>query len=184
MGIPKIADLTPKGHLIVVGEVIRSVRSAKMRCYITEPNSPSQQKGRVPKGRVPYGRDAERRGDQQHPYRVSGERKHLRAAGDQRTHSEDLPHAFLTERDEGYGVVEPAQSMMPMSRDLSALPYPSGLDTYTRVPQYLATMRHKNLKSCPMRIRKNSTLDDKPNSGGVEDKGDRSDSRQNDSNSE
>jgi hypothetical protein len=71
-----------------------------------------------------------------------------------------LPHAFLTERDEGYG--GSSRSMMPMSRDLSALSYLSGLDTYTRVPQYLATMRHKNPKSCPMCIRKNSTLDDKP----------------------
>jgi hypothetical protein len=69
---------------------------------------------------------------------------------------------FLTKSDEGYGFAKPAQPMMPMSRDLAALPYPSRPDTYTRVLQYLATMRHKNLKSCPMCIRKNSTLDDKP----------------------
>jgi hypothetical protein len=31
---------------------------------------------------------------------------------------------FFTEREEGYGFVEPTQSMMPISRDLAPRPYP------------------------------------------------------------
>jgi hypothetical protein len=159
VGIPNVADLTEKAHLIVVGEVIRV--------------------DTVGNGRLPYNgtefpvlnKWAEFRVDATLKGAATSSTIRVVYSENETFESGPLTNAltagtycmlFLIERDEGYGFVEPAQSTMPMSRDLAALPYPPGSDTYTRVLQYLATMRPKNLKSCPMCIRKDSTLDDKP----------------------
>jgi hypothetical protein len=51
---------------------------------------------------------------------------------------------FLAEGEEGYGFVEPTQSMMPMSRDPAPRHYPSGAST--RTPACCNTWRRCAIK--------------------------------------
>jgi hypothetical protein len=136
VGIPNIADLTGKARLIVVGEVIRVDTVGKDRLPYNGAEFPVLNK------RAEFRVDATLKG--------AATSSSIRVVYPENETFESGPLTnaltvgtycmlFLTERDEGYGFVEPAQSTMPMSRDLAALPYPPGPDTYTRVLQYLST---------------------------------------------
>jgi hypothetical protein len=134
--IPNIADLTEKSRLIVVGEVIRVDTVGKDSLPYNGAEFPALSR------RAELRVDATLKGAA-----TSGT---IRIVYPENETFEDGPLTnalivgaysmlFLIERDEGYGFAESAQSTMPMSRDLAALPYPAGPDTYTRVLQYLAT---------------------------------------------
>jgi hypothetical protein len=141
VGIPNVADLTEKAHLIVVGEVIRV--------------------DTVGNGRLPYNGTEFPVLNKRTEFRVDATLKDAATSSTIRVvYSENetfesgpLTNAltagtycmlFLIERDEGYGFVEPAQSTMPMSRDLAALP---SHHAPTRTPACRNTWRR-----CALRI--------------------------------